>query len=37
MKDAGAEAQGGMRQLAESSLAHLRHWELVARAGGRPW
>ena len=29
MKDAGAEAQGGMRQLAESSLAHLRHWELA--------
>ena len=28
MKDAGAEAQGGMSQLAESSLAHLRHWEL---------
>jgi len=30
MKDAGAEAQGGMSQLAESSLAHLRHWELPA-------
>ena len=29
MKDAGADAQGGMRQLAESSLAHLRHWELA--------
>jgi len=29
MKDAGAEAQGGMRQLAESSLAHLQHWELA--------
>jgi membrane fusion protein, copper/silver efflux system len=28
MKEAGAEAQDGMRQLAESSLAHLRHWEL---------
>jgi len=28
MKDAGAEAQSGMSQLAESSLAHLRHWEL---------
>ena len=28
MKDAGTEAQGGMRQLAESSLAHLRHWDL---------
>jgi RND family efflux transporter MFP subunit len=30
MRDAGAEAQGGMSQLAESSLAHLRHWELPA-------
>jgi RND family efflux transporter MFP subunit len=29
MKDAGADAQGGMKQLAESSLAHLRHWELT--------
>ena len=29
MKDAGIEAQGGMRQLAESSLAHLQHWELA--------
>ena len=29
MKDAGAEAQGGMRQLAESSLAHLQHWEFT--------
>ena len=29
MKDAGAEAQDGMRQLAESSLAHLQHWELA--------
>ena len=28
MKDAGTEAQAGMRQLAESSLAHLRHWDL---------
>ncbi|MBI5257918.1 MAG: efflux RND transporter periplasmic adaptor subunit [Burkholderiales bacterium] len=28
MKDAGPEAQAGMRQLVESSLAHLRHWEL---------
>lgn len=28
LKDAGAEAQIGMRQLAESSLAHLRHWDL---------
>jgi len=28
MKDAGSETQGGMSQLAESSLAHLRHWEL---------
>ena len=30
MKDAGAEAQAGMQQLAESSLAHLRHWDLSA-------
>ena len=29
MKDAGAEARGGMKQLAESSLAHLRHWDLA--------
>jgi len=29
MKEAGPEAQGGMRQLVESSLAHLRHWELA--------
>jgi len=28
MKDAGTDAQGGMKQLTESSLAHLRHWEL---------
>jgi RND family efflux transporter MFP subunit len=28
MKDAGTEAQAGMQQLVESSLAHLRHWEL---------
>jgi hypothetical protein len=28
MKDAGAEAQAGMRQLAESSLARLRNWDL---------
>ena len=28
MKDAGAEAQGGMQQLAESSLARLRNWDL---------
>ena len=28
MKDAGAEAQGGMNQLAESSLARLRNWDL---------
>ena len=28
MKDAGAEAQGGMKQLAESSLARLRNWDL---------
>ena len=27
MKEAGAEAQSGMKQLAESSLAHLRHWD----------
>ncbi len=30
MKDAGGEAQVGVRQLAESSLAHLRHWDLSA-------
>jgi len=29
MTKAGAEAQGGMQQLVESSLAHLRHWELT--------
>ena len=29
MKDAGTDAQGGMKQLAESSLAHLRHWGLT--------
>ncbi len=28
MKDAGPEAQAGMRQLAESSLARLRNWDL---------
>jgi Cu(I)/Ag(I) efflux system membrane fusion protein len=28
MKDAGAEAQSGMAQLAESSLARLRNWDL---------
>jgi RND family efflux transporter MFP subunit len=28
MKDAGTEAQAGMRQLAESSLARLRNWDL---------
>ena len=28
MKDAGAEAQAGMKQLAESSLARLRNWDL---------
>jgi len=28
MKDAGPEAQGGMRQLAEASLARLRNWDL---------
>lgn len=28
MKDAGAEAQAGMRQLADSSLARLRNWDL---------
>jgi RND family efflux transporter MFP subunit len=28
LKDAGADAQSGMRQLAESSLARLRNWEL---------
>ena len=28
MKDAGAEAQSGMRQLAESSLTRLRNWDL---------
>jgi Cu(I)/Ag(I) efflux system membrane fusion protein len=29
MKDAGAEAQAGMGQLAESSLARLRNWDLT--------
>jgi multidrug efflux pump subunit AcrA (membrane-fusion protein) len=28
MKDAGTEAQAGMRQLADSSLARLRNWDL---------
>jgi len=28
MQGAGSAAQGGMSQLAESSLAHLRHWDL---------
>ena len=28
MKDAGADAQGGMKQLAESSLMRLRNWDL---------
>jgi Cu(I)/Ag(I) efflux system membrane fusion protein len=28
MKDAGAQAQAGMRQLADSSLARLRNWDL---------
>ncbi len=28
MKDAAPEAQGGMKQLAESSLARLRNWDL---------
>ncbi len=28
MKDAGADAQSGMRQLAESSLTRLRNWDL---------
>ena len=28
MKDAGPEAQGGMKQLAESSLLRLRNWDL---------
>jgi Cu(I)/Ag(I) efflux system membrane fusion protein len=28
MKDAGAEAQGGMKQLAEASLTRLRNWDL---------
>ena len=32
MKDAGAEAQAGMRQLADSSLARLRNWDLSPRA-----
>ena len=30
MKDAGPEAQAGMKQLAESSLARLRNWGLSA-------
>jgi len=29
MKDATPEAQGGMKQLAESSLARLRNWDLL--------
>jgi len=29
MKDAAPEAQGGMKQLAESSLARLRNWDLA--------
>jgi RND family efflux transporter MFP subunit len=29
MKDAGAEAQASMQQLVDSSLAHLRHWDLA--------
>jgi len=28
LKGAGDEASAGMRQLAEASLAHLRHWDL---------
>ncbi|MDP1900358.1 MAG: efflux RND transporter periplasmic adaptor subunit [Rubrivivax sp.] len=28
MKDAGAEAQGGMKRLAEASLSRLRNWDL---------
>jgi Cu(I)/Ag(I) efflux system membrane fusion protein len=28
MKDAGADAQAGMRQLADSSLSRLRNWDL---------
>ncbi|MBP8100611.1 MAG: efflux RND transporter periplasmic adaptor subunit [Burkholderiaceae bacterium] len=30
MKDAGADAQGGMKQLAEASLTRLRNWDLSA-------
>jgi Cu(I)/Ag(I) efflux system membrane fusion protein len=30
MKDAGGEAQAGMKQLAEASLARLRNWDLPA-------
>jgi Cu(I)/Ag(I) efflux system membrane fusion protein len=30
MKDAGPEAQAGMKQLAESSLARLRNWDISA-------
>ena len=30
MKDAGADAQASMRQLADSSLARLRNWDLSA-------
>ena len=29
MKDAGSDAQAGMKQLVESSLAHLQHWQLT--------
>ncbi len=28
LKEAGSDAQVGMQQLVESSLAHLRHWDL---------
>jgi Cu(I)/Ag(I) efflux system membrane fusion protein len=31
MKNAGSDAQDSMKQLAESSLAHLRHWDLSAQ------
>lgn len=42
LKDAGAEMQAGMRQLAEASLARLRNWDIseeqirALAAGGEP-
>jgi RND family efflux transporter MFP subunit len=42
MQDAGTEAQASMQLMVDSSLAHLRHWELAPEqlqalvAGGQP-